>query len=217
MTASAPSSACTPSPNARSPSWSAESLTSEAVVPGLTAITCSSGWIPFGAFSHPLSKYGAYAHHGGWLIVASIVLSVNVRMPFAASGSPAVVEWITARPLERPVSVGSQGAAVAVGQLKVWRDTYYTTSRTPSDPDVKFQPEDPSTWPVFETAPVSTFYVQPGHYLCLGDNSPESSDGRSWGLVPERLLLGRALFVYYPFYFPYWPFSSPVNRVGPIR
>jgi len=47
--------------------------------------------------------------------------------------------------------------------------------------------------------PVSTYYVQPGHFLCLGDNSPESSDGRSWGTVPERLLLGRALLVYYPF------------------
>ena len=50
-----------------------------------------------------------------------------------------------------------------------------------------------------ERAPVATWYVQPSHYLCLGDNSPESSDGRSWGLVPRRLLLGRALLVYYPF------------------
>ena len=38
-----------------------------------------------------------------------------------------------------------------------------------------------------------TMYVQPGHYLCLGDNSSESSDSRYWGLVPQRLLLGRAL------------------------
>jgi len=44
-----------------------------------------------------------------------------------------------------------------------------------------------------------TLYVQPNHYLCLGDNSPESSDSRVWGLVPNRLLLGRALLVYYPF------------------
>ena len=28
-------------------------------LPGLTAITCWSGWIPFGAFTQPLSKYGA--------------------------------------------------------------------------------------------------------------------------------------------------------------
>ncbi|TME21519.1 MAG: hypothetical protein E6I75_30990 [Chloroflexi bacterium] len=63
---------------------------------GLTTIACWSGWMPFGAFTHPLSKYGAYAHQDGWLIVASYDRSVNVRMlaaPVAApSGSPAVSE-----------------------------------------------------------------------------------------------------------------------------
>ena len=57
-------------------------------------------------------------------------------------------------------------------------------------------------------------YVQPGHYLCLGDNSPASSDSREWGLVPQRLMLGRALIVYYPFKWTYtWPYN-PENRVG---
>jgi hypothetical protein len=57
---------------------------------------------------------------------------------------------------------------------------------------------DPSTWQPLKNLPVTTLYVQPDHYLCLGDNSPESSDGRAWGLVPKRLLLGRALAVYFP-------------------
>ena len=59
---------------------------------------------------------------------------------------------------------------------------------------------------------MKTLYVQPDHYLCLGDNSPESSDGRTWGLVSRRLLLGRAMLVYYPFS-PYWP-SQPGDRMG---
>jgi signal peptidase I len=46
----------------------------------------------------------------------------------------------------------------------------------------------------------------------MGDNSAESSDSRYWGLVPERLMLGRALVVYFPF----WPLGS-VNRAGTIR
>jgi signal peptidase I len=45
---------------------------------------------------------------------------------------------------------------------------------------------------------VQTFYIQPGHYFCLGDNSSSSSDGRDWGQVPERLLLGKAVVVYWP-------------------
>ena len=49
-----------------------------------------------------------------------------------------------------------------------------------------------------EVAGSDIFYVQPGHYLCLGDNSAQSSDSRSWGLVPERLMLGKAVFVFFP-------------------
>jgi signal peptidase I len=86
-----------------------------------------------------------------------------------------------------PASVGvSGGAKLKVSHLQLWRDTYYTCY---TDGGYSGSPN---------TA-VRTMYVQPGHYLCLGDNSSESSDSRYWGLVPERLLLGRALMVYYPF------------------
>jgi signal peptidase I len=99
-----------------------------------------------------------------------------------------------------PASIGVRGAAVNAEDLSLWRDTYYTNS-----------PKRPDTF---------TLYVQPGHYLCMGDNSPQSSDSRSWdrqdrhdekgGLVPERLMLGRALLVYWPF----WPAN---HRAGPIK
>ena len=36
-------------------------------------------------------------------------------------------------------------------------------------------------------------------YMALGDNSTDSLDGRAWGFVPEHELVGRALFIYYPF------------------
>lgn len=36
-------------------------------------------------------------------------------------------------------------------------------------------------------------------YMAMGDNSPESSDSRYWGPVPEQNLVGPALFVYWPF------------------
>ena len=104
--------------------------------------------------------------------------------------------------LNRPARLGAQRAYVRVNKLRLYRDTYYTTSADggPGGADLDFNPLDPADWPKLGTnMPVSTYYVQPGHYLCLGDNSPASSDGRSWGLVPKRLLLGRALLVYYPF------------------
>jgi signal peptidase I len=44
-------------------------------------------------------------------------------------------------------------------------------------------------------------------YFVLGDNTVNSRDGRYWGTVPEKNLVGPAFFVY-------WPFS---RRWGPIR
>jgi signal peptidase I len=120
-----------------------------------------------------------------------------------------------------PASIGVSGAGVTVGKLQLWRDTYYTQMRDaglegredvyPSG--VEFG--DPSTWDRLHDLSVRTYYVQPGCYMCMGDNSPHSSDGRAWGLVPERLMLGRALVVYYPFDITHgWPGEQ---RIGPIH
>ena len=89
-----------------------------------------------------------------------------------------------------PASVGARGG-VTVRGLKLRRDIFYTRTHggVGSGADL--------------------YYVQPGHYLCLGDNSAHSSDSRSWGVVPERLMLGKAVFVFWP--------AWPHNRMGFIR
>jgi signal peptidase I len=38
----------------------------------------------------------------------------------------------------------------------------------------------------------------PDEYFMLGDNSSASADSRGWGQVPQRMLLGRALAIYWP-------------------
>jgi hypothetical protein len=46
---------------------------------------------------------------------------------------------------------------------------------------------------------VATFFVQPGHFLFLGDNSPFSSDSRTWGVVPQNLIHWQIVLCYFPF------------------
>src|SRR5437870_6319973 len=51
--------------------------------------------------------------------------------------------------------------------------------------------------------PTKTLQVPAHTYFAMGDNSYNSYDSRYWGPVPERNLVGRGLFVYWPF-IPHW-------------
>ncbi|MBM3881723.1 MAG: signal peptidase I [Verrucomicrobia bacterium] len=50
------------------------------------------------------------------------------------------------------------------------------------------------------------FTVRPNHYLAFGDNTMNSFDGRAWGDFPREKVVGKALFVF-------WPFTE---RFGPV-
>ena len=51
----------------------------------------------------------------------------------------------------------------------------------------------------FLLTPEDSFTVPARSYFALGDNSYNSSDSRAWGVVPEGNVVGRGLFVYWPF------------------
>jgi len=51
----------------------------------------------------------------------------------------------------------------------------------------------------FLSDPTATFAVPAHSYFAMGDNSAHSFDSRWWGPVPEPNLVGRGLFVYWPF------------------
>ncbi len=47
--------------------------------------------------------------------------------------------------------------------------------------------------------------VPPGHFFTMGDNREHSWDGRFWGFVPQELVSGRPLVIY-------WSFETPPDE-----
>ena len=44
-----------------------------------------------------------------------------------------------------------------------------------------------------------TLEIPDDKFIALGDNSANSLDSRYWGFVPDRSVIGKAIFIYYPF------------------
>jgi len=62
-------------------------------------------------------------------------------------------------------------------------------------------------FPVGMLATGKEVHVPLGHYFMLGDNSYWSDDSRYWGFVPRNNIVGKVLFVF-------WPFSRRWGMVG---
>lgn len=82
---------------------------------------------------------------------------------------------------------------------------------------------NPSLWKedsLFAARRTTEYQLNKDQYFPMGDNSPQSYDARGWDIkyVPEPLMIGRAISVFWPHY---WnrpiPFTPNVRRMGLIR
>jgi signal peptidase I len=77
------------------------------------------------------------------------------------------------------------------------RDGYHGYSNGPAPPG-SFGPQVMGRFQYLGDPDLS-FDLPRKCYFALGDNSYHSSDSRDWGVVPEDNLMGRGMFVYWPF------------------
>jgi signal peptidase I len=139
-----------------------------------------------------------------------------------------------------PIGIGSAGAALRVSHLKIFRDIYYIADRYSRDRDRVGLPHDfseevlietilsppflsdPKMWDAFDHMKViKPFVLGKDQFLMLGDNSTMSKDSRLWEQGPDvkrELLIGKALFIYWPHS---WdapvPFFPNFARMGFVR
>ncbi len=174
--------------------------------------------------------------------------NVDNRLTFRAGGSLPFGEGLsyTEGPTEGntptvadldPVGLLAEGTSVAVSDLVLKRDIYYTQDPQSSDyagVQAEFNPRspvelidalaDPKRFPALGSVGYTDYPIKSDSFMMMGDNSPRSSDSRAWRSldskwdhtgrqsweVPRALLVGKAFFVYWPHGVPFWP-SIPVK------
>lgn len=107
------------------------------------------------------------------------------------------------------VEVSGERQTAQIAHLSLWRDVYYTNRGTRVTSE-GYRTNDPF-WASPASFPETVMHLGPKEYFVLGDNSQMSLDARSWtddinlpdlhvtsGRVPERFMLGKAFFVYWP-------------------
>lgn len=126
-----------------------------------------------------------------------------------------------------PAGVASRGVQMEISRLRLLRDLYYIADKQamdgpladfqfnrsydelrggirPTANDIEELLSTPELWSFFADFRAIEFELGEGQFLALGDNSGESRDSRLWageGIgpeVPRDLLIGKALFIYWP-------------------
>jgi len=180
------------------------------------------------------------------------VIEITDRYPEDYDSLKQRVSQVAQRPIPIPeVKIAAWGGACELWHVKLFRDAYYTNaSKAPVDPrplgdfarEQHVAGGQPPGWGTTGN-PISLARYRDNpdldEFFVLGDNSPQSLDGRGWtsaaptlrlkddngrplyqlGTVPRYNLIGKAFFVYWPagFRLPGLPGLPLVPNVGKMR
>lgn len=96
-----------------------------------------------------------------------------------------------------PILVPKQGMTVHLDKANL---ALYSDIILAESPELKLMDGQ-----IVDQNPIDEYVFQEDYYFTLGDNRYNSFDSRYWGFVPKKLVIGKALYLYW---------SENVNRIG---
>ena len=94
--------------------------------------------------------------------------------------------------------VGLPGDKLEVKAPALWRNDQPITGADAFGLNARKEGKYPGYYAERQLAPGHIVNVPAHNYYAMGDNSPRSKDSRYWGYVPEKEVVGKPLFIYYP-------------------
>ena len=158
-----------------------------------------------------------------WLFVDDELVQFDTATTYESLGNYSKVTDPLRSPYsatdESPAGIASAGADVRLNHLRIKRDVFYTRDEPGAISEIELENNEADN--------------QQDQFFMLGDNSPSSKDGRLWGdvdYVERRLLIGKAVYIYWPhswpatysiplkfrgwrFDFPFWPNFERMRRI----
>ncbi len=188
-----------------------------------------------------------------WVDGKVVLRSTDEQYPADYAGLKKLINDVSHHPIPAPrLRIIGRGARFEVSSVRVMRDVYYTSPRLQrSEPGpigdfarkMGIHGGEPGWGTTNNPIKLRKFPENPDldEFFCLGDNSPQSLDGRQWvhaaptlrlykdkekneplyqlGTVPRYNMIGKAFFVYWPsgFRLPGLPALPIIPNTGRIR